>query len=91
MFDIILKKDIEQFASNKDDILTELKSIVNDIDEEINQVPNIPKDIKESLEKNKKISTLIVPENDNITQDEDMPSKEPIAPIKEEKKNKTEL
>jgi hypothetical protein len=91
MFDIILKKDIEQFASNKDDILTELKSIVNDIDEKINQVPDIPQDIKESLEKNKKISTLIVPENDNITQDEDVPSKETIAPIEEEKKNKTEL
>ena len=91
MFDIILKKDIEQFASNKDDILTELKSIVNDIDEKINQVPDIPQDIKESLEKNKKISTLIVPENDNITQDEDIPSKETIAPIEEEKKNKTEL
>jgi len=91
MFDIILKKDIEQFASNKDDILIELKSIVNDIDEKINQVPDIPQDIKESLEKNKKISTLIVPENDNITQDVDIPSKETIAPIEEEKKNKTEL
>jgi hypothetical protein len=90
MIDILLKKDIEQFPSIKkdelkDDVLTELKNIINDIDENINQVPNIPQDIKEN-----KTRTLIVPEKETPEEEKEQP-KETIPPIKEEIKYKTEL
>lgn len=85
IFDIYIKEDIEEFASKKDDILTELKNIVNDIDEKTNQVPNIPQDIA---------STLIVPQSlaeNKIPNEVKEQPKENIAPVLEEEKYKTEL
>jgi hypothetical protein len=85
IFDIYIKEDIEEFASKKDDILTELKNIVNDIDEKTNQEPNIPQDIARPL-----IVPQSLAENKIPNEVKEQP-KENIAPVLEEEKYKTEL